>query len=443
MASAAMPAPAEERSLLERILRPIADVRPGEGRLVLLLALNLFLILFAYYLLKTVRESLILTESGAATKTYVSAAQALLLLILVPAFAAFASRVNRLRLLTGVTLFFIANIVLFFLAGRTWGGLGIPFFLWVGIFNTMGIAQYWAFANDLYTPEQGKRLFAIVGFGAALGAWMGSLFAKQVIKPFGPYNLMLVSAGILVLCMLVVRAASKLQRRQATAEKAAEADEHLGKVGAFELLRKDRYLMLMAALVVLINVVNTTGEYLLGRMVVQASEAQFGADASSLEARQAFVGAFYGDFYSWFNLLGLFLQMFAVSRIMSRLGVGGALFIHPLVALGGYLSMAGAPSLAFVRGLKVVDNALDYSVNNTAKQALWLPTSREAKYKAKQAVDSFFYRAGDVLAAVVVGLGQALSFTVPVFAGINATLALVWVAVAWALGKENPKRVKA
>jgi AAA family ATP:ADP antiporter len=442
MSAATLPVPAEEKSLLERLLRPIADVRPGEGPGVLLLALNLFLVLFGYYLLKTIRESLILTESGAATKTYVSAGQALLLLFLVPAFAAYASRVNRVRLLTGVMAFFIANIVLFYLAGRMWGGLGIPFFLWVGIFNTMGIAQYWAFANDLYTPEQGKRLFAIVGLGAALGAWVGSLYAKRVFKAFGPYNLMLVAAGVLVLCVLVARVVNTMQRRHATALKAAEADEHLGKEGAFELLRKDRYLLLIATLVVAINVVNTTGEYLLGRMVVQASEAQLGIDPGSLEARQAFVGAFYGGFYSWFNLLGLLLQVFAVSRIMSILGVGGALFLHPLIALGGYVSMTSIPSLAFVKNLKILDNAMDYSLNNTAKQALWLPTSREAKYKAKQAVDSFFYRVGDVLAAVVVWLGQRLAFTVPVFAAINAVVALVWLAVAWSLGRENRARVE-
>jgi AAA family ATP:ADP antiporter len=441
MSSATPPGPEPEKSLIERILRPIAEVRPGEGTVVLLLTLNLFLVLLGYYVLKTIREALVLTESGAAVKTYASAGQAILLLFLVPAFATFASRVNRIRLLTGVTSFFIANLVLFYVAHRFWDGLGIPFFIWVGIFNTMAIAQYWGFANDLYTPEQGKRLFAIIMLGANLGAFVGGFLAKAAFKAMGPYNLMLVAAAILVACIVVARLVNRIQVKAATPEKAAEADEHLGKVGAFELLRKDRYLMLIAALVVLINVVNTTGEYLLGRMVVEASEAQFGTAASSLEARQAFVGAFYGEFYSLFNFLGFSLQILAVSRIMNALGVGGALFVHPLVALVGYLSMAGMPSLGFVRNLKVLDNSLDYSLNNTAKQALWLPTSREAKYKAKQAVDAFFYRAGDVLAAGVVWVGQRLAFAVPVFALINAAVALVWLAVAFMLRRENRARM--
>ncbi|HEY5906407.1 MAG TPA: Npt1/Npt2 family nucleotide transporter [Vicinamibacteria bacterium] len=444
MASTTLPAPtADERSLLEKLLRPIADVRAGEGAVVLLLALNLFLVLSGYYLLKTIRESLILTESGAAVKTYSSAGQALLLLFLVPAFAAFASRVNRVKLLTWVTLFFVSNIFLFRMFGEGRPGMGIAFFLWVGIFNVMVISQFWAFANDLYTPEQGKRLFAVVGLGSNLGAWMGSLYARNFFKALGPYTLMMVAAGILVACLVVAWVANRLQRRQAPPAKAAEGDEPLGRVGAFELLRKDRYLLLIGLLVIVINVVNTTGEYLLGEMAVKASVEQFGSDPSSLDARQRFVGAFYGDFFNWVNLVGFLAQMLLVSRIMAVVGVGGALFVHPLIALTGYLAAAVSPTLGLVRSLKVLDNATDYSLNNTAKQALWLPTSREAKYKAKQAVDSFFFRAGDVLAAGVVWLGQRLAFSVPVFAAVNAVVALVWLAIAWSLGRENRARMAA
>src|SRR5215475_14102198 len=180
-----------DRSFVERLLSPGADVHPGEGLKSLLLALNLFMVLAAYYMLKTVRESLILTEGGAAVKAYSSAGQALLLLGLVPAFGAFASRVNRIRLVRWVTLFFIANIVTFFIVGRLGVHIGIPFFLWVGIFNVMVISQFWAFVNDLYTTDQGKRLFPIVGLGSSLGAWAGSVYAGDFIRALGPYPLML------------------------------------------------------------------------------------------------------------------------------------------------------------------------------------------------------------------------------------------------------------
>ena len=120
------------------------------------------------------------------------------------------------------------------------------------------------------------------------------------------------------------------------------------------------------------------------------------------------------------NLVGFLLQMFVVSRVFKFLGVGKSLFIHPLVALAGYLMMLRAPSITAMGLFKVADNSLDYSLGNTTKQALWLPTSREAKYKAKQAVDSFFVRMGDVMQAVLVFLGERLAFAVPAFAAVTS-----------------------
>jgi ATP:ADP antiporter, AAA family len=118
-----------------------------------------------------------------------------------------------------------------------------------------------------------------------------------------------------------------------------------------------------------------------------------------------------------------------VSRIFKWFGVGGALIIHPIVALVGYLLMLRAPSLQLIGAFKVADNSLDYSLGNTTRQALWLPTSREAKYKAKQAVDSFFVRAGDVAQAGIVFAGERLAFSVAAFAAVNVVLVGGWLAV--------------
>jgi len=141
--------------------------------------------------------------------------------------------------------------------------------------------------------------------------------------------------------------------------------------------------------------------------------------------------------------VGFLLQLLVVSRVFKYLGVGRALFIHPLIALSGYLVILKAPSASTMGWFKVVDNSIDYSLGNTAKQALWLPTSREAKYKAKQAVDSFFMRAGDVLQAGIVFVGEHLAFTVSTFAQINVLLALGWIAVVAALNPEYRAQVGA
>jgi ATP:ADP antiporter, AAA family len=422
-----------ERTILERLVSPIADVHHGEVGRVLLLALNLFLVLAAYYMLKTVRESLILAEGGAAVKAYSSAGQALLLLGLVPAFGAVASRVTRIRLIRWVTLFFITNIAVFFIAGRLGAHIGIPFFLWVGIFNVMVISQFWAFVNDLYTTEQGKRLFPIVGLGSSLGAWVGSVYAGDFIRALGPYPLMLIAAGVLGACIIVASIAEKGHVKTEASAPAAEAGQPLDSVGGFTLIRQQRYLTLIALMTVFLNIVNTSGEYLFGRFIVDASIQHYGAAAASLAERQQFIGGVYGRLFGYVNLTGFLLQLFVVARVFKYLGVGRALFIHPLVVLVGYLTMMESPSVWTMAWLKVADNSLDYSLGNTAKQALWLPTSREAKYKAKQAVDSFFMRTGDVLQAGIVFVGQRLAFTIPTFALLNMVLALGWIAVVWAL----------
>ncbi len=440
-AAAAVPQP---RSGLEKLLGIVAEVRAGEGGTALLLTLNFFLLQFGYYIFKTVREALILTDVGAAGKAYTAALQAVLLLFLVPAFGAFASRVDRVRLITGVTVLLLCFPVLFMFVSRAGMHVGIPYFVWAGIFNTLGIAQFWAFVNDVYTKEQGKRLIPIVGVGASLGAWLGAVYAGRFIKSAGPYVPGLVACGIVAACIVIVKVVSASEVRREAPERAAEAESPLGKEGGFELIRKERYLFLIAAFIVVLNLVNTTGEFVLGKLVVQQAEQRFGTDESSREEREKFVGGFYGsNYFAVVNLVGFLVQMFAVSRIIKFLGVGRALFIHPLIALVGYASAFFSPSLVFVRNVKVLDNATDYSLNNTLKQALWLPTSREAKYKAKAAVDSFFMRSGDVLSAGLVYLGSALAFTLPVFAAVNVGLAAVWLFIVTLLSRENRRRMEA
>ena len=429
------------RPLVERLLAPVAEVRREEAASALLMTLLLFLLLAAYYLLKTAREVLILTEGGAEIKSYSSAAQAVLLLVLVPAYGAFASRVNPLRLVTIVTLFFASHLLLFVAAiGAGWS-VGVAYFFWVGIFNLMVIAQFWAFANDLYTEEQGKRLFALIGIGGSLGAWLGSVRAGFLVEAQGPARLLSAAFGILIVCAFLVPVIRTLTARSQP-RAATGRDAPLAPEGGFALVRSDRYLRLIALLMLFVNVVNTSGEYLFGRYVVEQSHELFGGTgAAAAAARERFVGETYSRLFSTVNLVGLLMQMFVVSRLIKRIGVERSLFIHPFVALVGYLLMLRAPSLPLIGVVKVADNSLDYSLGNTTRQALWLPTSRAAKYKAKQVIDSLFVRAGDVLTAGIVFAGERLALAVPAFAAINLLLVGGWLLVVGRLTRLRLHRV--
>lgn len=491
-------------SLLDRFLRLFTDVRGGEGPTVLLLGLNVFLILTAYYFIKPIREALILGESGAEVKSYASAVQAVLLLGAVPLYARLAGRLPRRTLINRVTVFFVACLVVFFLLGSAGVPLGIPFFLWAGIFNLMIVAQFWAFANDVYTNDEGERLFPLVQFGASLGAVLGSVVVGRLIEPLGIYPPMLLAAAILLASLAITTIVDRRERRRteahrppgsstltnpaATGEFRLETGEYtnlrealkeaLARAeqeedeerrpgpeerrvepeaqraepsapraawagrGAFELVFRTRYLLLIAILVLLVNWVNTTGEYILGRLVEDTALAMVAAGETGLTAGE-YIGRFYSDFFSVVNALSLLVQLFLVSRVVKYLGVRVAIMLLPAIALGGYALLAFFPLLSVVRWAKTAENATDYSLQNTVRNILFLPLTREQKYKAKQVTDAFFWRAGDVLSAAAVFVGTTwLSMRASHFALMNLVLVGVWLVIAWRIGSRYQRLVR-
>ncbi|MGE0703667.1 MAG: NTP/NDP exchange transporter [Vicinamibacterales bacterium] len=429
------------KSVLERVLSFVTDVRPGEGITALLLTANLFSFFALYYILRPVRQALILSESGAVAQSYSAAAQAMLLLVIVPLYGSFASRVSRMRLITVVICFFSSNLVAFYLLGNAGARLGVAFYIWLGIFNLMIPAQLWAFANDVYVNERGKRLFPLVGLGASLGALVGSLVASAIFGALGPYALMLIAAASLFVCLGLTVAVNRREGVAVTQGSRADAAEKpLGPEGGFQLILAQRYLLYIALLMVVLNLVNTIGEFLLGSYVERTANALIaaGGPGAPTDAGE-WIGEFYSDFYFYVNLFGLVVQSFFVSRIIKYLGVRGALFVLPLIALASYGAMTFFPVLTIVRWAKTLENGMDYSLNNTVRHALFLPTSREAKYKAKQAIDAFFWRMGDLLQAVVVFFGTRAGWEVGQFAALNMAFVVIWLGIAVGIAHEHRK----
>jgi ATP:ADP antiporter, AAA family len=413
-------------STLDRLLSVFADVRAGEGATALLLLVNIFLLLVCYSIIKTVREPLILLGGGAEVRSYTAAGQAILLMGFVPLYSWVASKARRMTLVVGATVFFITCIELFAVAvTMRVPYVGVAFFIWVGIFNISLIAQFWSFANELYTKESGARLFPIIAIGMTAGAPLGSFVAGRLFRSgLAPEVILQVSA----LLLAATAGLYLLVNSRETSHREAAQDALPGR-GGFALVLGSPYLRLIAALIVLLNVVNTTGEYLIARLL--SVEVQQLAAANPLFDKQAYIGAFVGQYQFWVGVAALLLQAFVTSRLVKYRGLAGVLFALPLIALGGYAIVAAGAGFALVRFVKIAENATDYSIMNTARQLLWLPTSREEKYKAKQAIDTFFVRGGDVLsAAVVYGGTHMLHLTVEQFALANIGLTLVWLALA-------------
>jgi AAA family ATP:ADP antiporter len=419
---------------LSRLLRPFGQVEPSEAVTASILALTVFLLLTAYYLLKTAREPLILLQGGAEVKSYAAAGQSMLLLVVVRAYSSLARRVGRMVLVASVYLFFAANLLLFALLAQAGVRLGVAFYLWVGIFNMTAVSQFWSFANDIYDPEQGKRLFGILGIGSSVGAVAGAWLAKQ-LAPLGPASLMLVAGGILVACVALFWVVHR-RVESASHKRELEAKDKIAAGAGIRDLLQSKYMLLLGGLMFLLNCVNSNGEYLLGRTLLETVHA--GGIVGT--AATTFVGQFMADYFQWVNVIGVVLQLFVVSRLMQYIGVRRALFIMPIVSMLSYSTLLFFPVLSLIKIGKVAENSLDYSVQNTARQALFLVTSRAEKYVGKNIVDTLIVRLGDVMSAGLVLLAAELALPAKALAALNLGLISLWVLVLFAINREHRRR---
>jgi AAA family ATP:ADP antiporter len=436
-----MSAPVALRRALATVLRPFTKVHPDEAPTVALMTVAAFLLLAAYYLLKTVREPLILLQGGAEVKLYARAGQAVIMVGVVHLYGELARRMGRMRLLTIVFLFFISNLVVFAILAKLEVQIGLAFFLWVGVFSYTIVAQFWALAADIYTEEQGKRLFPVIGGGSSLGAVVGGLFAKALV-PFGPHVLMGTAVVGLLACVALIvwierRDATPGARHGAPHERRGEAGEApLAAENAWRVLAGDRYLWFIAGMVVFLNWVNSSGEYVLDRTLVVAAKEAAAHGASS----QAFIGSFKAGYYAWYNTIGVVLQLLVVSRVLAVVGVRGALFFMPIFALGAYGAAAVAPTLAVMRFVKIGENSLQYSLQDTTRHALFLVTSRAERFVGKTAIDTIAVRIGAILSALFAYTGSHRGWSTARFAVINVGLTLAWLCFVFLIGREHRRR---
>ena len=443
-----MAAPASNHRLaLDRFLGVFADVHPGEGLTSLLLALNVFLILMAYYILKPVREALILGQGSAELKSYMSAGQVVVLAFVIPLYGRLVASRPRMRLINTVTAFFTLCLVIFYVLAQSGVPLAIPFFIWIGVFSMMIVSQFWSFANVIYDRSEGERLFAIVGFGASLGAVFGARIADRLIEPFGVNQLLLLGAAVLGSQLFLTNYIDRREREHQLARKktlSASKTETAKHGETFKLVFKTRYLLLMAVMLMLANWVNTTGEYILGNIVKHHANDLIAAGQAGGLTEGQIIGDFYSKYFTYVNVLGLLLQLFVVSRVVKYLGVKWAVMILPCISLGAYNVLIFIPTLTFVLMAKVAENSTDYSLNNTVRNMLFLPCTYEEKFSAKQAIDSFFVRMGDVLSAALVFFGtNIMQLEARTFAAVNAALVLVWLVIAWHVGRIYVQRTAA
>jgi AAA family ATP:ADP antiporter len=286
----------------------------------------------------------------------------------------------------------------------------------------------------------------VIAIGATSGAAFGSWITENLVESglFDTEWLLLAAMIPLAVSIVISRIVDGRMHEQPAGTKATLSPEieDSGR-NAISIVFTSRLLLATALITLLLSWVNTNGENLLFRVVQEFLKGQaLKGGVSDINALLVFTRdgttAFYGNFYFWVNIVALFLQAFVASRLLKYGGFGVILLTMPVVALVSYTAMAFIPILAIVKAMKIAENSTDYSINNTARNVLWLPVSAELKYKGKPTIDSLFVRVGDGIAALTVLIGvQLLALSTQSFFVLNVVLVFIWIVVAFVVIREH------
>jgi AAA family ATP:ADP antiporter len=434
----------DSKSQLERILSTITEVRPGEGSTILMMTIAVFLLLMAFIIVKVARTTLIVADLGAEMKNYTAAVQTLVLVGMLNAYSRLAVRYSRQQLIRIMLISVIGIITLlpvFYYAHDV--GKMLFYFLG-GLPVLVMIALFWVYANDVCTVEQGKRLFVLLGLGASAGAVVGPIAARVMLEHLNIVGISFIINSILFIYLLL---GVRVEKRVSSGFGAIKSTETAVKspsakgLKAFKLVFQSKYLLTIALIVLLANIVNSTGEYILNKSLEDVA-AQKSAAAGAAFDPSMYIGKFYSTFYLILGIASLLMQALVVSRVLKYFGVIVAIMVSPAIAFGGYFLISLVTAAAVVGWMKLVENATDTSLNNTTKHILFLPTTWEEKYIGKMVIDSFIIRAGDVIAAVLVFAGVTFfAMNIRQFAVLNISLAAIWFVLAFRVGRENRKLV--
>ncbi|MDP3722074.1 MAG: Npt1/Npt2 family nucleotide transporter [Candidatus Omnitrophota bacterium] len=401
-------------------------VRPEEERKVFLTFLYFFLVITAYYIIKPVSRALVLGELGSRMVPYIDLICAVVMGPVVTLFARLVDRWQKSDLVTASFWAVIGVLVVFWnLLAWSVPWVAGAFAVWVAIFSVLVVTLFWLVANDLYRPREAKRLFGLIGSGGILGGVVGSSIAAVGAQIVGTRQLLLLSAGVLGLCWLVVQQLWATVPVQTFPEERPPNDRRsAGSFGAqmrrsVGMLLQSRYLLLLVTIVGLAKVISTLVTYQLNPFI----ESTFpGQDAKT---------TFSGLFFSGLNIAAFIVQFFWTSWILRHWGVGVALFVLPAGLLLGAGGLLALPVFWLAAVTALYDGSLNYSLQQTTKELLYLPIDRSIRYKVKPFIDMVVFRFGKGCAAIVgiIALdrlhlpGQALSY-------VTVPLLIVWLAVA-------------
>lgn len=416
-----------------RLLQRIVAVRPEEVRAVGWCWLYIFAVLSSYYILRPIRDQMGVAGGVNNLPWLFTGTLAGMVLLNLP-FAYLVKKLPRSRFIPLTYRFFALNIVLFAIALRVaspeqeiW--VGRIFFIWASVYNLFVVSVFWQLNVDLFSPEQGKRLFGFIAAGATIGAIVGSAVTASLARYVSPTMLLVGAALLLEVAVFSVGSLGKLSpvlHHRPGDLAAASADEKpvggsvlAGITHAF----RSPYLLAVSAFL-LLYAVTSTFVYFQQAAIVSHSFADRGAQTS-----------FFASIDLGVNSLALVFQLFFTGRLIVLLGVALALALLPALTMLGFAALAITPSLGVIAAFQIIRRAADYAIARPTREIIYTVVSREDRYKTKGFIDTFVYRLGDQVGAWAMaplnGVGARAASLVAI------AVAALWLLNALWLGRRQ------
>ena len=417
---------------MKRLFSKIVDVKPDEVRALWLGFVFNFMVLGGYYVIRPIRDE-IGASSGVENLPWMFTATLIAMLVANALFSALVAGMSRRKFIPIAYRFFIANLVIFSVlmrvltpAQQAW--LGRTFFVWLSVANLFVVTVFWAFMTDLFSNEQGKRLFGFISIGGSLGAIIGGSITAWLVKPIGAANLLLVSGVMFEVAAQSVRFfPADFARGQQTSQDRRAEDAAIGGSlwsGITHIFRSP-YLFGLFAFIIFYSTTSTWAYF------QQSDLAGHGF------ADRAARTTFFANLDRSVNTLTLLGQLFLTGRLLKWLGVTPTLIIMPALSLIGFVFIGVSPLLAVLAVFQVLRRAATFAFMRPAREVLFTVLRREDKYKAKSVIDTFAYRVGDQLGAWSYRGLNALGFGLRGISFITIPIIAAWLALSVWLGHKQ------
>jgi AAA family ATP:ADP antiporter len=415
-------------SWFARLLKAVADVEPAEVKAVLISFVYFFFLMASYFILRPLRDTMG-TIYGVDHLQELFTGTFIVSFIVAPLYAGFASRIRLATFLPwvyGVISLSMVGFYFAFAAHENSRWLAAAFYIWLSTFNLLTISVFWSMMADIFSSPQAKRLFGFIAAGGTVGTIAAPAFIAFFVKTLGTDMLLLISGGGFLITAFLVRVLEAEKRKFAALGVQAQRTSLDKKLGGnpfdgFVLLFKSPYLLMIALFLLLMTWISTVMYFQLGDLISH----QFASKAARTQA--------YATIDLATNSIAVLIQLFGTGRFIKRFGVTTGLLINPVIMVLAFLCVAFSPVLLVLGSVQVIRRFAEYAVAKPSRDMLFTVVDQQAKYKAKNVIDTVVYRFGDLTSSWLSHV--ILPFGVAGLAVFGVIISLAWFPIAWKLGK--------